>query len=57
VADFTAQELRVLSLFSPLNDAQYEQLLSRHLQCSHGPDQPAPVSRQCGRSPLMVMKW
>jgi len=57
MADFTAQELRALSLFLSLNDDQCEQFLSCHLQSSHGPDQPAPVLRQCGRSPLMVMKW
>ena len=39
MADFKAQELRALSLFSSFNDDKCEQFLSRHLQSSHGPDQ------------------
>ena len=54
MADFTAQELRALSLFSSLNDDQCEQLLSRHLQSSHGPDQVFVMEQDWGESVFLM---
>jgi len=54
MADFTADELRGLSLFSSLSDEQCEQLLNRHLQSTHRPDQVFVMEQDYGESVFLM---
>ena len=54
MSEFTAEELRGLTLFSSLTDEQCALLLSRHLESSHAPDQVFVMEQDWGESVFLL---
>ena len=54
MAAFTSEQLQVLPLFASLTREQCEQLLDRHLQSSHGPEQVFVMEQDWGESLFLL---
>lgn len=55
MAAFTSEQLQSLTLFSGLSEENCEQLLNRHLQSSHAPDQVFVMEQDWGESVFLLL--